>query len=321
MARVNIGPPVPVRLLPLGFPLSFPRHPPWHLPRLLIHTAYRFLLLTLLPGIILILAVIALPVSNAPDRMLPGGSADHGPAGEATSRGTGDQVPVTFTRTAISTTSGTEETTFVFTATIVSEREPADPVEVVIEGRPFAMREVDPADVTHSDGKEYQYIGSLDPGPKFYFFRCGNESTGIATFNVRESHMFEQYHPDLLLAMGVFIPPMVYSLVLLHRMKGYAIAISGTLHHRAAHSRYNAPRCPAGTGAGSPKISEGHAVWGPRDGPDTMEGVGSREPGGYAHTTDTGSGESPREPGGYAHTTDTGAGESPREPVPGGQTP
>lgn len=148
-------------------------------------------------------------------------------AGEGSGEGA-----VTFTKTGKSTHSGTEETVFVFTATITSTGEPIHPVEIVIDKHGYPMREVDPNDTNFSDSKEYQYKGSFDGGPKFYYFRCGNTTTGFSTFNVKESHFFEEYHPDLAIAMGIFVPPIAYALVLLHRLRKHIILISGVLKHR-----------------------------------------------------------------------------------------
>ena len=149
----------------------------------------------------------------------------------AAGEGSGDTT-VTFTKTGRSSNSGSEETVFVFTATITSNGEPTYPVEIVIEKQGYPMREIDPNDTNYSDGKEFQYMGTFDAGPKFSYYRCGNTTTGVSTFNVKESYLFEQYHPDLLFAMGVFVLPLGYTLVLLNRLRNHITLISGNLNHR-----------------------------------------------------------------------------------------
>lgn len=136
---------------------------------------------------------------------------------------------VTFSKARISTQSGEEETEFVFTVTVTSGEEPQDAVEVVVENKGHIMREIDPNDTNFSDGKEFQYKGRFGEGPKFYFFRCGNITTRACTFEVKEFRFFEEYHPDLLFAMAIYVVPVLYILILLNRLRKNTAVISETL--------------------------------------------------------------------------------------------
>ena len=146
--------------------------------------------------------------------------------GESAEGAETDGSAVTFVKVGKNSWSGSEETEFVFTATISSIGSPDHPVELVVEHQGYRMREINPDDTNFSDGKEYQYIGTFDGGPKFYYFRCGNVTSAVSTFNVKESHFFEEYHPDLLAAIGIFVIPLIYALVLLNRLKRHTIVIS-----------------------------------------------------------------------------------------------
>ena len=138
---------------------------------------------------------------------------------------------VTFSRSRISTQTGEEETEFVFSVMIMtSEGEPKAPVEVVVEKKSHTMKEIDPQDSNFSDGKEFSYMGKFSEGPKFYYFRCGNQTTRASTFEVKETILFEQYHPDLALAMGIYIIPIAYFLVLIQRMRRNFMTASDSLN-------------------------------------------------------------------------------------------
>ena len=136
---------------------------------------------------------------------------------------------VVFSKGKIHTRNGDEDTVFVFMVTITSDGEPDAPIELVVDRTVYPMREVDPQDTNFSDGKEFQFTKKFTSGPRFFFFRCGNQSTGASTFNVDGITFLEQYHPDLVIGMILFVAPVVYFLVLLNRMKRSTITLSKEL--------------------------------------------------------------------------------------------
>ena len=136
---------------------------------------------------------------------------------------------VAFSKGRLNDRNAEEDFIFVFTITIISDQEPEAPVELVVENRAYLMREVDSQDTNFSDGKVFHFERKFDPGPKFYFFRCGNQSTSASTFDVGEFTFLEQYHPDIVISMILFVVPVVYFLVLLNRMKRTTMTLSKEL--------------------------------------------------------------------------------------------
>ncbi|MCK4613925.1 MAG: hypothetical protein KAU14_03905, partial [Thermoplasmata archaeon] len=124
--------------------------------------------------------------------------------------------------------SAEEGTEFVFTVRVRSASAPGHPVEVVVEDHAYTMKEVDPSDTNYSDGKDFQYKKKFDEGPRYYFFRCGDHTTRTHTFDVREERLIE-YHPDLALAMAIYVAPVIFFLVLLRRMTDTTTTLTNAL--------------------------------------------------------------------------------------------
>jgi len=136
---------------------------------------------------------------------------------------------VTFSKMSLVPDNADEETEIVFKVMVTSQDQPDNHIELVVEQKSIVMAEVDPGDTEYSDGKEFVHIGKFSEGPRFYFYRCGNDSTQLMTFNVEESRFFEEYHPDLVLAMALYIPPLCYIIILLRRFMHHTVHISRTL--------------------------------------------------------------------------------------------
>ncbi len=141
--------------------------------------------------------------------------------------GAGEGEKVQFSRERVNPRSADEDTEFVFTVRITSAQPVREPVEVVIEGHPHRMSEVDPQDTNYSDGKDFEYREKFDRGPHVFFFRCGNQSTRARTFYVSHTRLI-QYHPDLLLAMSLYLVPLTYIIHLLKKGTEHAESLT---HH------------------------------------------------------------------------------------------
>jgi len=146
-------------------------------------------------------------------------------------------------------------------------------VELVVDGKIYQMKEVDLNDNNFSDGKGFMYAGTFEEGPKYYYFRCGNDSSYASTFNVKVSNFFDEIHPDLGFAMGIYIFPAICLLIVLRRLNLHAVKLSEIL--LTMHSAGNGPAMPATSGTeqsgegsgtgGSPAEDEGD-IWKDTDG-------------------------------------------------------
>lgn len=136
---------------------------------------------------------------------------------------------VTFSKTSVTPSSGDEDSEYVFKVRVTSSEEPEDPLQIVIEGIAYDLREVDTNDQNFSNGKEFFYSDSFGPGPKFYYYRCGGSTTRVLTFNVKDSGLFQEVHPDLLFAMLIYILPLLYFILLLRKVNRHIGVIIGAV--------------------------------------------------------------------------------------------
>ncbi|BBI32680.1 glycoside hydrolase family 9 protein [Cohnella abietis] len=86
----------------------------------------------------------------------------------------------TITNTALSATTGTPATPFVFTSTYQDvDNEKPFAVQVVIDGVIHNMQEMDSSDVTYTDGKDYSYTTKLPLGEHSYYFMTTDSTSDV----------------------------------------------------------------------------------------------------------------------------------------------
>lgn len=107
---------------------------------------------------------------------------------------------------------------FLFTIRLTTTEPPSDPMEVVINDRPYPMEEVDPDDTAYSDGKDFYHRQRLSRGGVVYFFRSGNTTTASRSLTVEDSGR-ANYHYDIALALGLMVIPVMLGVMMLRRIE------------------------------------------------------------------------------------------------------
>jgi len=123
---------------------------------------------------------------------------------------------------SVSATSSDENAVYVFMVTYQSNVS-AQSVRLILNGNSYDMQQFDAADSNSSDGKAYFYSTKLPAGMNTYSFTCSDGSGGTNTtaaklILVKEVPWITVTHLDVMLALFIFIPFVVYFVWLARRM-------------------------------------------------------------------------------------------------------
>jgi methionine-rich copper-binding protein CopC len=120
------------------------------------------------------------------------------------------------------TSTGTDtDSTYVFSVTYKGNV--SAEVSVIVNGAANPMQELDPLDTGTSDGKIYYFETKLDAGVNTYSFRCtdanGASNTSAAKMLlVKDVQPFQLTHLDVMFAVLMWIPFVVYFMYLARKM-------------------------------------------------------------------------------------------------------
>ncbi len=138
------------------------------------------------------------------------------PNTENSTRADDEEVILTYKKVTPGT--GKDHTTFMFSITVIADKEPSEQLEVVLDGTPYTMKEVYEEDTDYSDGKDFYYSSTLDAGAIIYYFRCGNNTTPAYTLSVSENDRWGM-HYDIALLLALFIIPFTLMVNMIKRIE------------------------------------------------------------------------------------------------------
>ena len=123
---------------------------------------------------------------------------------------------------AVASTGSDTDSVYVFSVSYKGDF-PAEEVVVVINEVSYPMLELDQQDLDLTDGKAYYYETKLDAGVNSYQFKCadtnGSLNTSVAKMLlVKDVPTFELTHLDVVFAVLVWLPFVVYFIYLTRKM-------------------------------------------------------------------------------------------------------
>lgn len=117
----------------------------------------------------------------------------------------------------VASTGADENAIYVFTVTYKGDTAPGV-VSVIINDVPRPMLEMDPNDTNYSDGKTYYLETRLEPGVNIYSFSSADATAQAKMVLVKEAEPFTLTHLDIMFAVLVFVPFVVYFIHLTRKM-------------------------------------------------------------------------------------------------------